>query len=96
MAERKNRYLLETTWSLLFGAQLPTYLWEEAVKTACYLSNRVPTRALYRTTPFEAYTGERPNLSHLRVYGSTAFIHIQNRKKLDPKSRQLLFVGYDL
>jgi hypothetical protein len=96
MAERKNRYLLETTRSLLFGAHLPTYLWEEAVKTACYLSNRVPTRALYKITPFEVYTGQRPNLAHLKVFGSAAFIHVQDRKKLDPKSRQLVFVGYDL
>jgi transposase InsO family protein len=96
MVERKNRYLLETTRSLLFGAHMPTYLWEEAVKTACYLSNRVPTRALYRITPFEVYTSQHPNLAHLRVFGSAAFIHVQDRKKLDPKSRQLVFVGYDL
>ena len=96
MAEHKNRYLLETTRSLLFGAQLPTYLWEEVVKTVCYLLNRVPTRELYRTTPFEVYTSQRPNLAHLRVFGSTTFIHVQNRIKLGPKSRQLVFVGYDL
>ena len=96
MAKRKNRYLLETTRSLLFGAQLPTYLWEEVVKTACYLYNRVPTQALYRTIPFKVYTGQRSNLAHLRVFGSAAFIHIQDRKKLDPKSHQLVFVGYDL
>ena len=95
MAERKNRHLLETTRSLLFGAQLPTYLWEEAIKTACYLSNRVPTRSLYRITPFEAYSGQRPNLAHLRIFGSAAFIHIQYRNKLEPKSRQLVLVGYD-
>ena len=95
IAERKNRYLMETTRSLLFGANLPTYLWEEAVKTACYLTNRVPTRALHRLTPFEVYTGTRPNLSHLRVFGSAAYIHIQKRHKLAPKSRQYVLVGYD-
>ena len=95
MAKRKNHYLMETTRSLLFGVHLPTYLWEEAVKTAYYLSNRVPTCILYRLTPFEVYTGNRSNLAHLRIFGSAAYIHVQKRKKLEPKSRQFVLVGYD-
>jgi hypothetical protein len=96
IAERKIRHLLETTRSLLFSAKLPTYLWEEAARIANYLSNRVPIRALHRVTPFEVYTGQRPNLSHLQVFGSAAFLHIQDKKELDPKSHQLVFVGCDL
>jgi transposase InsO family protein len=52
IAERKNRYLLETMRSLLFGSRLPSYLWGEAVRTANYISNRVPTKALYRKVLF--------------------------------------------
>ena len=41
IAEHKKGYLCETMRSLLFGANLPTYLWEEAVRAANYISNRV-------------------------------------------------------
>jgi hypothetical protein len=95
LAERKNKHLLETTRSLLFGAGLLPYLWEEVVCIANYLSNCTPTRALYRMTPLEAYTGRKPNLSHLHLFGCAAFLHIQNYTKLEPKYSRMVFVGYD-
>lgn len=47
-------------------------------------------------TPEEAWSGEKIDLSHLRVFGSRAFMHIPKecRKKLDSKSREMIFVGY--
>ncbi|KAE8672566.1 G patch domain-containing protein TGH [Hibiscus syriacus] len=43
VAERKNRNLLEVTRSLMFAAYAPKYLWGEALLTATYLINRMPT-----------------------------------------------------
>jgi hypothetical protein len=47
------------------------------------------------TTPNQLWCGETPNISHLRIFGLVAFVHISkvNRQKLDPKSVKCLFVG---
>jgi hypothetical protein len=95
IVERKNCHLLETMRSLLFGAKLPTYLWEEAARTANYISNRVPTRALYRITPHQRYTKQKPDISHLRLFGSASYLHIQTRSKIEPRSKPMVLVGYD-
>jgi hypothetical protein len=94
-AERKNRSLLETARAL--ARKLPGFLWEEAVRAANYIRNRCPTRALYHITPYEKLTGMKPDLSHLRIFGSTAYCHIprEKRTKLDPKAIRTIFVGYD-
>ena len=47
-------------------------------------------------TPFEAWTGEKPNVGHLRVFGCAAYAHVakDDRKKLDVKSRKCILLGY--
>ena len=47
-------------------------------------------------TPFEAWTGDKPDVSHLRSFGCTAYAHIpkDERKKLDSKARKCIFLGY--
>ena len=95
IAERKNRYLLETMRSLFFGAHLLTYLWEEAVRTANYISNCILTHALYRLTAHQRYTKRKPDISHLRLFGSASYLYVQKVSKLEPKSRPMILVGYD-
>jgi len=48
-------------------------------------------------TPEEAWTGVKPDVSHFRVFGCTAYalIPAQLRSKLDQKSRRCLFLGYN-
>ena len=47
-------------------------------------------------TPFEAWIGMKPNVDHLRVFGSICYAHIHksDRKKLDPKARKTILLGY--
>lgn len=42
------------------------------------------------------WTDEKPNLSHVKVFGCQAYAHVPNleRQKLDVKSRERIFVGY--
>ena len=50
VAKRKSRQLLEVARSLIFSTKVPKYLWGEAILTATYLINRMPTRVLkYQT-----------------------------------------------
>ena len=39
MVERKNRTLIEAARTMLEESKLPTYLWAEAINTACYTQN---------------------------------------------------------
>lgn len=66
------------------------------LSTTVYLRNRSPTKAVKGMTPFEAWTGEKPNVDHLRVFGCTVYAHVpkDERKKLDPKAKKCILLGY--
>jgi hypothetical protein len=95
-AERMNRTLVEKARCLLNDARMKKEFWAEAVSTAAYLVNRSPTRSIGGKTPEEIWTGRKPNLKHLRVFGSTVMVHVPKvkRKKFNPKALKGVFVGY--
>ena len=95
-AERVNRTLLNMARSMLKTKNLPKKLWGEAVATAAYLLNRCPSKRLNGQTPEEAWTGLKPTVSHLRIFGSICYMHILAalRKKLDDRGEKLILVGY--
>lgn len=96
VAERLNRTLIETVRAMLCDSKLPKRFWVETLSTAVYLRNRSPTKALAGVTPYEALYQEKPDVSHLRVFGCTAFskVNDKDRKKLDPKSNRCILLGY--
>ncbi|RVW93300.1 Retrovirus-related Pol polyprotein from transposon RE1 [Vitis vinifera] len=53
VAERKNRHLLETTRALMFQMKVPKQFWADAVSTACFLINRMPTVVLKGDIPYK-------------------------------------------
>ena len=75
---------------------LPPKYWDEAINYATYIHNRVPHKQLYGMTPFEAWSGHKPNVTHFRIFGSRAWARIptEKRKALHPQSQECLFVGY--
>ena len=73
-AERKHRHLLDTARSLLLSSSVPPVFWGEAVHTAAYLLNRMPTPLLSGSSPYERLHGVVPNYSLLRVFGSSCFV----------------------
>jgi hypothetical protein len=91
-----NRTLMEKARSMLSGVGLGQELWAEAVDTSCYLVNRLPSSALDDKTPHEVWSGKKPSLQHLRVFGCDAYVHVQkeNRIKLDKKAEKCIFIGY--
>ena len=99
VAERMNRTLLETARSMMAHAGLPGKYWAEAVETASYIRNRTPTSALDgNKTPLEAWSGRKPNVSNMKVFGCIAYAHVPDtqRQKLDQKAVKLRFVGYSV
>ena len=97
VAERVNRTLLNSVRAVLHDAHLDASFWGEAVCTAAYIHNRVPTHALGGRTPHEAWSGQKLRVGHMRVFGSLAFAHAPKvgRNKLAPRARRCVFVGYE-
>jgi len=95
VAERANRTIMERVKAIIAEAKLDKRLWMEIADTVVYLKNRSPTTAV-TTTPYELWHGIKPNVSHLRIIGSTAYIHIPKEKriKLDTHSHKGILVGY--
>jgi hypothetical protein len=60
--------------------------------------NRTPTTAIHGMTPKEKFIGKKPDVSHLRVFGCIAYVHVPGEKKskLDPKTEKCIFIGYSL
>nr|GEZ72297.1 copia-type polyprotein [Tanacetum cinerariifolium] len=59
--------------------------------------NMVRSMLKNNKTPQEAWNGLKPTVSHLRIFGSIAYVHVpsQRRSKLDDRSEKHVFVGYD-
>ena len=95
VAERRNRTLKNMVRSMISHSSLPESLWGEALKTAAYILNRVPTKAAVKT-PFELWTGRKPSLKHFHIWGCPAEArpYRPNEKKLDPKTVSSYFIGY--
>lgn len=82
--------------SVLKGKKFSNELWGEALSIISYLLNMCPTKKLKNVTLEEAWSGFKPNLNHLRIFGSIAYRHVpgQLRKKLDDKGEVMILVGY--
>lgn len=96
VSERRNRSLVEMARAMIKAKDLPMKFWAEAVHTAAYIQNRIPTKALENKTPLEAWNGTKPSMNHLKVFGCVCYVHIpdEKRKKWDDKSKKAIFVGY--
>ena len=95
-AERLNRSLIEKTRCLLAEAGLPKEFWAEAMKTANFLRNRLPSRCV-PTTPYEMFYKKTPSMTSLKVFGCLGYVHVpaELRQKLDAKCEEAVFVGYE-
>ena len=78
--------IVSTSRAMIHDQGLQMYLWAEACGTAVYVQNRSPHRRLGDITLEEAFTGEKPDISHLRIFGCPVYIHVprEKRTKLDP------------
>ena len=92
--ERSWRSIFDMARCLLLEANLPKKLWTYAVRASAYIRNRCYSPRTGRT-PFELLTGVKPNLCNMHVFGTVCYAYVQNKKKLDARSEEGIFVGYD-
>ena len=79
--------------SMISHSNLPISLWGEALETAAYILNRVPTKATVKT-PYELWTGKKPSLKHLHIWGCPveARPYRPHEKKLDSRTVSFYFI----
>jgi hypothetical protein len=97
VAERMNHTLVELTRTMVNGCELPKFLWELVIKHTAYLWNQAYTHVC-ELMPYQAWTREKLDISHLREFSAPIWILQQGAHtghKLEPKSWQRLFVGFD-
>ena len=95
VAERRNRTLMEMVRSMMAQANLPITYWGDALLTAAFILNRVPSKSV-STTPYELWNHMTPDLDILRPWGCAAYAHISSHKygKLGPRGRKCIFIRY--
>jgi hypothetical protein len=110
-AGRSGAIIIMKARVIRIEANLPADLWPEAVRTAVYLMNRTPTNRLEGgKTPWEVLTrfqnekkgiknapDPRPDLSHIRIFGSKAYArkpNIPKKEKMEPRALIGYLVGY--
>ena len=96
LAERKNRDLMEKTCAIMLQMNVPKYLWSYGVLTATHLINLLPSRVLDFKCPLEVLQVKAQDMSHLKVFGCTCYVHLPQiqRDKLDPRAVKCIFLGY--
>jgi hypothetical protein len=97
VVERRNAMVAGTARCLLKAKGLPAWFWGEAMNTAVYLLNRVPTKAVEGKTPFEAWYGKKPAVHHLKTFGCIVYVKntTPHLKKMEDRGRKMIFVGYE-
>jgi len=97
IVERRNQTVVGTARSMMKAKSLPGVFWGEAVSTAVYLLNRSSCKAIGGRTPYELWDRHTPSIQHLRTFGCIAHtkVNTPHQKKLDDRSRRMVFVGYE-
>jgi hypothetical protein len=95
VVERRNQTVVGIAHALLKQRGMPTVFWGEAVVITVYILNRSSTKVLNGRTPYEAWLGRKPAVSHLRVFGCLTFTkELGHIDKLDDRSTLRVFIGY--
>ena len=92
----KKGTLIEMARCMLYSKGLNKKKLAEVVSCANFILNQVPTKSVMHVTPKEKWNGRKPDISNFKVFGCECWAHIPDdkRKKLDPKSRKCIFIGY--
>nr|GEV54282.1 hypothetical protein [Tanacetum cinerariifolium] len=96
VVERRNRTLVEAARTMLTFANLPLFLWAEAIATACFTQNHSIIHKHFDKTPYELMNKRKPNIKFFRVFGCKCYLLNDYRDvgKLKAKGDIGVFVEY--
>jgi transposase InsO family protein len=97
VVERKNRTLIDMARTMLGEHKTPERFWSEDVNTACHAINRLYLHRLLKKTSYKLLTGNKPNVSYFRVFGSKCYILVKKGRhsKFALKAVEGFLLGYD-
>nr|GFB49880.1 retrovirus-related Pol polyprotein from transposon TNT 1-94 [Tanacetum cinerariifolium] len=72
--ERRNRTLVEAARIMLTFANLPSFLWVEAIATACFIQNRLIIHKRFDKTPYELMNKRKPKIKFFRVFRCRCYL----------------------
>jgi hypothetical protein len=75
---------------MLHAKSLPQRLWAKEINYATYIQNKYPQISVKDKTPYEAWSGLKPEVTHFRIFGSRAWARIPSgkRKALNQQSTE--------
>ncbi|QRW10540.1 Copia-like polyprotein/retrotransposon [Ceratobasidium sp. AG-Ba] len=96
VAERAIRTLNDRQRSMREDAGMSDAYWGYAILHAANIWNMTPKKALGGRTPDEVFTGIKPDVSRLRIFGCKAWARVpdEKRQKLDARSLECTYLGY--
>lgn len=74
-AERRHRTTNQMITAMLNDMQMDECLWPDAAAATAFITNRTPNKKSEPLSPYEIFTGRRPNLTNLKVFGSKAWVN---------------------
>jgi len=83
---------------MLATSRLLEFLWEAATEHAAYVQNLSFTKFIPNSTPYQLWTGRKPNIAHLQEFGAPVWVLAEGQRvlhKMLPKSHQKVYVGYN-
>jgi transposase InsO family protein len=97
VVERKNRTLIDMARMMLGEFKTPERFWSKAVNTTCHAINRLYLHRFLKKTSYELLTGNKPNVSYFRVFGSKCYILVKKGRhsKFAPKVVEGFLLGYE-
>nr|GEY45994.1 putative ribonuclease H-like domain-containing protein [Tanacetum cinerariifolium] len=94
--ERRNQTLVEAARTMLTFANLPSFLWVEAIATACFTQDHSIIHKRFDKTRYELMNKRKPNIKFFRVFGCRCYLlnDYEDVGKHKAKGDIRVFVGY--
>jgi hypothetical protein len=73
---------MEAMKTMIHDQDLPMHLWAEVARTRVYVQNRLSHSFLGFKTPEEMFSGKKPEVIHLKIFGRQCLYTF--RKKREP------------
>ncbi|MBW0568640.1 hypothetical protein O181_108355 [Austropuccinia psidii MF-1] len=96
IAERASCKILDKARCLLLTSNLPNQYWAEAINTATYLTNVIPTPSKRNLSPYQLWSNNSPRINKIRIFGCKAIFLIPKQKrlwKLGPLGEEGILLG---
>ena len=79
MAEHAVSIYFEIVWCMLHSARMDLCYWGEAFLYAVHICSCTYTAPIKGIVPLEAWSGKRPDISHLWIFMSITYINIPKK-----------------